>query len=247
MRMVRILRIGNLALLTIICLSSAAALSAAPCAIGLYSAYTAPGFTCELGGATFSDFSFTSNTTIAPMASDFTVTPIVNPGQIGLRIDGPLTVFGQDPPGTGMGSVALGQLVSNARFLYTVTGETVDFTGATLNVFGGDFFEPNPLSPSGYFAIKLIPVAPGFFLEVEDDTAQSDSVAFPTPLSLLFIDDTTQVIGGGPLAPGGVKGFGTIGGIENLFDIEEVAVPEPATWTLAAAGLALLAWVRRRR
>lgn len=212
-------------------------LSGAPlCTTASLAVYTASGFACDLGGATWSGFSLAvSGFTASPVltAADITVNPSYLSPTVGFLFTG---AFSTGPGDQGTYSIGYNGVGNTVAFSDT----TVSLQGATITPGGS-----NPVVS----AIKIVRVAPGGALlttppfpsvEFTSGTNQSGSFfrAFATSSATInVVDNLTLTATGG-------TGLGTASatGIGNYF-----LTPEPATMLLFGSGLLSVAILGRRR
>jgi hypothetical protein len=215
----------------------AASIAAPICVSDSLTGYKALGGTgCELGGATFLDFSsapsFFGGDEIS--ADDITVIPMVTP--LGPRLD------------MAMAVAAGANVVAGAVIGYSATG--LAFTGATLSMDGAD---AGPLD--GVVTALQDICLDGSFAAGDPTTCSG------TPDTLIVAQDFV-----GPTGPdarvfaaafidvllditidGGLLGSASLDGVvTNQFSAPPVAVPEPTTFVLLGSGV-LGTWLRRRR
>lgn len=224
--------------------------AAAPmCVSGTLSTYLAAGFECEIDQAVFGNFSFQTQggLTVPHLTADeITVSPISGPNQVGLRFSGDFEAQG-GPNGPGP---AEGIRIAAYRFLYDVTRANSEFFSATTNIdpnYTFVFF--NPLKFGGILAGKSIANdgALASALINSSTTMPSDATLLNTPRQSISVDDLFQLSGGasaaGTAAP---VGFVSAGYMENVFEFEEIPIPEPSSWTMLLGAGALLLGLRRR-
>lgn len=208
---------------------------AAPlCTSGSLAVYTAPGFECDLGGATWSGFTFgVSGFASSPVldASDISVTPITTlPSFFGFLFNGQFVASAGDS-----GAYAIS---------YEGTSGTSLFADATL-LLGGVTVGPggagdDPLAS----AVKVVRESPGgAFLTVAPLTVAFTSgtglvgttqAPFIFPSSTISVEDTLTL-----------SGPASASQLANKFLLTDV--PEPASFFLFGSGLLGLTFFLRRR
>lgn len=212
---------------------------AAPCASQPYSIYIAGGFTCEINGAVFSNFSFSSmdsGPNVALLASEINVSPLTAASSVGLRFAADFNASG-GPNGPGP---AQGIFIEQYRFIYQVTRPDSEFISATVRLNSPTRFSPNPLKFGAVLSAKSIANDGATAIVDDQDPGLTDVGLLNTPRTTIFVDELLQLAGGASavntVAPVGVV---TLQSSDNLFTYQLV-VPEPASWLLCVAGAGAL-------
>jgi hypothetical protein len=221
-------------------------LSAAPlCSSAALSTYSAAGFSCEINGALFENFSFSSLGSAPPVPltdDEINVVPIFGAGFLGLRFEGNFEGIGR-PNGAGP---AEGLNSTQYRIMYTVTDLGKLFNAITAEVEGGERFAPNPLKFGNYVVGSNVTNDGALAILTFDDIDQVDNDTLNSARTFVSIDNTITMTGGAS-AVGSVAPVGTVS-----FDAFEsrlaydVVVPEPATFLLIGTVLIALPFLRRR-
>jgi hypothetical protein len=204
--------------------------AAITCPTASYATYTAAGFSCEIDGAFFSNFSFPATPNGGDlMESDISVSPLSALNSAGLRFTAGFSATGTfNGPGGSEGQVA-----EQYRFFYNVSVPGGLFTDVTARIAGGSLFSPNPQKPSGYF-VGLVVANDGAGAFVLDDTlGQTDTQALNTARTNISIDTTAQVGGGASVSPAaGPFGVGEFDSFDNVFLFQPAEVPEPKSMAM---------------
>jgi len=203
--------------------------AAAPCMPDPLSAYTAPGFSCEIGGATFSDFSLSTLDPFAMLIPDIQVSPFA----LGLDFGIDVQALSGEVFDALIGYTLSGPSI--AANSLSMTGSAVDPGGSVSAIeekcIGGTFAGDNPFTPcSGTTLFPPLVVA-----DVGGGPGPPDQALF-MPAS--FFDVFTQITIDGTFAPASLAGA-----VRNEFTA--AAVPEPSALLLVSSGV--LAALGRRR
>jgi hypothetical protein len=218
------------------------AVAAPVCSVATLENYATDGFTCEIDGAVFSDFSFSSIGGSPPVlltASEITVNPVSGFNYLGLRFDADFLGVGL-PNGPGP---AEGLRNSTYRIFYTVRDPTKLFNIVEAEVDGGERFAPNPLKFGGYLAAANVTNDGALAIVDFEDVDQLDLDPLNSIRSLLNMDTTLSLTGGasavGSISPVGFVSFQSME-TRLLYEPVDVVIPEPNT--LSLIGLTLLAF-----
>jgi len=199
--------------------------SAAACTAGNYSAYFVPGFSCQIDGLNFSNFSFNAagNNPITP--SSIGVVPITTPGNQGFNFNPGIILAGTNQ-------------TADVALDFDVTAMNGFLTDLGIS-FNGSVFGTGATSFSETVTGATFPGAPT--ISVTNPPAGNSgplNVVFTTPVTTIHV---VKDIG----ANTGANGEASISQVINTFSN---TVPEPATLTLLSIGLTgLLAFGVRRK
>jgi hypothetical protein len=222
-------------------------LTAAPCVATSLNTYTTAGFSCEVGSAIFSDFSFflqNSGGGDVLGESDITVSPLTEPGVVGLRFAGGFQATG-GPNGPGP---AEGIRVNEYRFFFSVTRPGSVFTSVGSRLNDPLRIVHNPFKFGNIFASNYATNDGAQSFADDDDP---DLTAFDTLNServMVPVDNLIHLAAGasaeGTAAP---VGFVSLSSADYLYTYREVgpAIPEPGTWALCLLGFGAFAAARR--
>lgn len=232
----------------LLALASAAGLSgvmssdvqAAPCAAGPYSGYTVAGFSCEVDGASFSNFSFflqASGAGNVLTTDDIIVSPVTGVDTVGLRFSGDFSATGA---ANGVGP-AEGIRINAYRFFYDVTRPGSVFTDIGVELTNPSRFAPNPLKFGGIQGFNL--AANDAALAIADDLGGGllDFTALNADRLVVMSDNTLQLAGGASAAGTALPvGFAEVDAVDFLYVYRVEEVPTPASLLLLGTGLIAL-------
>jgi hypothetical protein len=202
-----------------------------------------------VNSAIFSDFSFFLQNSgggdiLAP--SNITVSPLIEPGIVGLRFAGEFQAAGAaNGPGP-----AEGVRINEYRFFFTVTrpGSVFTSVGSRLN-------EPvrivqNPLKFGNIFASNYAGNDGAQAFADDDDPDLTDFATLNSERVVIPVDNLIHLAAGasaeGTLGP---VGFVSLISADYLYTYREISaeIPEPGTWGLCLFSFAALAAFRRSR
>ena len=192
---------------------------AGACGVGTMASYSSPGFSCSIGGLTFSNFSYSSSAfggAVSIPAAGVTVTP-VSGAESGFQFEAPW--------------IASSSQGEDSTISYTVTGSITDLV---LSMAGFGFTDGADVSVAESSATP-----PLSLLVFDNSTGMTPSDTITgLSLSTLTVTKDIAVLGNG--------GTGHLSIVDNLYSTG--AVPEPASMLLLGSGmLGLAGFVRRRK
>jgi hypothetical protein len=224
-------------------------LTAAPCLSGPFSTYTAAGFSCEVNSATFSNFSlFLQNDGGGDILGegDITVSPLIEPGIVGLRFAGEFQATGAaNGPGP-----AQGIRINEYRIFFEVTRPGSVFTSVGSRLNDPLRIVQNPLKFGNIFASNFATNDGAQSFADDDDPDLTEFVNLNSERMVVPVDNLIHLAAGasaeGTVAP---VGFVSLSSADYLYTYREVgpAIPEPSTWALCLLSFAALTALRRSR
>lgn len=217
-------------------------LTAAPCAPASLTTYTSAGFSCEVNSAIFSDFNFflqNSGGGNVLGEGDITVSPLVEPGIVGLRFAGEFqSTGGPDGPGP-----AQGIRINEYRFFFDVTRPDSVITSVGSRLNDPVRIVQNPLKFGNIFASNLATNDGAQSFADDDDPDLTDFDTLNSARIAVSVDNLIHLAAGasaeGTVAP---VGFVSLSSADYLYTFREVGpeVPEPGTWMLCILGVAFI-------
>lgn len=234
----------SLLCLTILIFGSMA--SAAPCGIATLTTYVTPAFSCEVGPATFNNFTFSvtndTSDSVPLDTDDILVTPLLFANQLGLRLSGDFEALGGpngDGPAAGLRDITY-------RLFFDINAPTLLFTDVSAELLDPTRFAPNDAKFGNAFVANLID-NDGASAIAGIQQGNPDSSPYNTARSFSSIDVLIALTGGASAAGTATPvGLVTADGADLLYSYQ-ATVPEPSTVMLTLAGAALLVLRRRRR
>jgi uncharacterized protein (TIGR03382 family) len=211
--------------------------------------YTAAGFSCEVNSAVFSDFSFflqNSGGGGVLGQDDITVSPLIEPGIVGLRFAGEFQSTG-GPNGPGP---AQGIRINEYRFFFDVTRPGSVFTSVGSRLNDPVRIVQNPLKFGNIFASNLAANDGAQSFADDDDPDLTAFETLNTERLVVSVDNLIHLAAGasaeGTVAP---VGFVSLASADYLYTYRATGpeVPEPGTWMLGVLGFAVLVAARRGR
>jgi hypothetical protein len=212
-------------LMTILVSGLCFSLQAAPCATDKLSAYTAGGFSCNIGDLDFSNFSYHPTGTNTPSAANVEVDPTI------IGVESGFEFFA--------GWSALPGDVQDSAIKYTVTCDGCSITDLVLSMGGNGV--------SGDSIINIAESSGG--AEPPLVVGQSSTLLIPSA-SETFAPVTTLNLTKDILLNGGTTGFGSaVSEVDNFFSTNTTTTmtPEPSLMFLCAGALCLLPVARKIR
>jgi hypothetical protein len=228
-------------LLSVILTTITVPLAAAPCVSAALTTYTAAGFSCEVGAAVFSNFSFFLQNSGAGGVldeGDITVSPLVEPSTVGLRFGGDFQATG-GPNGPGP---AQGIRVNEYRFFFQVTQPGSIFTSIASRLNDPVRIVQNPLKFGDIFASNLATNDGALALVHDDDPGLTEVTMLNSERLTVPADNMIHLAAGasaeGTIAP---VGFTSLSSADYLYTYRELepVVPEPGTWFLSLTGIGI--------
>lgn len=220
---------------------------AGPCVPATLTTYTSAGFSCEVNLAIFSDFGFflqESQGGDMLSAGDITVSPIVEPGIVGLRFAGDF----QSTGGPNGPAPAQGIRVNDYRFFFEVTRPGSMFTSGGSRLNDPVRIVQNPLKFGSIFASNYASNDGAQSFAFDDDPDLTDFDTLNSERVVISADNHIFLAAGasaaGTAAP---VGFASLSSADYLYTYKEddTVIPEPGTWATFLFGLAALAAVHR--
>jgi hypothetical protein len=210
----------------------------APCGIAPLSDYLAPGFTCEVDAAMFSNFDFflqnDTSDTVALTPDEIEVSPLSLPGQVGLRVAGAFEALGAiNGPGPAEGLRNI-----EYRFFFDVIKPGSQFISVRSALNNPLRLAPNPLKFGNIFASNQAANDGALSIADDDDPDLTDTDLLNSPRLIVAADELLHLTAGasaiGTTTP---VGFVSVSSADYLFG-HEVLVPEPMTaWTVLSGAL----------
>jgi len=223
----------TLALTLLVVLVCGLSAFASDCTVTSYDQYLGPGFSCGIGDATGSNFSYSTSGSSQMPASSITVNPINTANNPGFLFNAP---WG-----------AVGTQTQNSLIGFTVTaGGGNSINDLSLSMFGASTVG------NGLVTVSETYCAGDTFADLCANGTEgtlstylggglsklNDSATFG-PVGLVDVVKSVNLLGGGS------GSFAVLGGVENQFS--ETGVPEPGSLVLFGSGIVGLAGVLRRR
>jgi hypothetical protein len=224
-------------------------LSAAPCVSAPLTTYTAVGFSCEVNSAIFSNFGFflqNSGGGDVLGEGDITVSPVIEPGIVGLRFAGEFQATG-GPNGPGP---AQGIRINEYRFFFDVSRPASMFTSVGSRLNDPLRIVQNPLKFGNIFASNLATNDGAQSFAEDDDPDLTDFDTLNSERIVVFGDNLIHLAAGasaeGTVAP---VGFVSLSSADYLYTYREVGpeIPEPSTWVLCLSSFVVMVVLRRGR
>ena len=229
----------------------AASLSyAAPCLPAPLSTYTAAGFTCEVGTAEFSEFSFfLQNGGAGDLLGedDITVSPLSEPGAVGFRFSGEFQATG----GPNTPAPAGGLRTNEYRFFFEVAKPGSEFLSVISRLNDPLRIVYNPFKFGAIFAANYAANDGAVAIAHDDDPGLIATEALNSERSSIS-SDLLLHISAGASAEGTTSpvGYASLASGDFLFEYRDLPpeIPEPSSWLMglsALGGLGVLRYLRR--